>query len=243
MTGGRADINTITEVWHRVVGTQPDPPTWLVLACGLLALAAVVPDRAWRVARNVATITHEGGHALAALVTGRRLGGIRLHADTSGVTVSAGRPTGPGMVLTSAAGYIASPLLGLGGAWLLAAGHVTALLWISLVLLGGMLVLIRNPFGAATVLAAGAAVFLISWLTPASVQAAFAYLLTWFLLLGGLRPVVELQHERRRRRAPNSDADQLARLTRVPGLVWVALFTLTALAAILAGGRWLLHLG
>jgi hypothetical protein len=222
-----------------VVGTQPSPPTWLVLACGLLALGAVVPDRTWRVARNLATLTHEGGHALAALLTGRRLAGVRLHADTSGVTVSAGRATGLGMVVTSAAGYLASPLLGLGGAWLLAAGHVTALLWISLALLGGMLLLIRNPFGAATVLAAGTAVFLVSWLAPATVQAAFAYLLTWFLLLGGLRPVVELQHERRRR-APTSDADQLARLTRIPGLLWVGLFALVALAAIVAGGRWLL---
>jgi len=225
-----------------VVGTQPAPPTWLVVTCGLVALAAVLPDRVWRFARNAATITHEGGHALAALVTGRRLAGIRLHADTSGVTVSAGRPTGPGMVLTSAAGYTASPLLGLGGAWLLAAGHVTALLWISLLLLGGMLLLIRNPYGALSILAAGGAVFLVSWLTPATVQAGFAYLLTWFLLFGGMRPVVELQHERRRRRAPNSDADQLARLTRIPGLVWVGLFALTAIAALLVGARWLLHL-
>ncbi len=225
-----------------MVGTQPAPPTWLVVTCGLVALAAVLPDRVWRFARNAATITHEGGHALAALVTGRRLAGIRLHADTSGVTVSAGRPTGPGMVLTSAAGYTASPLLGLGGAWLLAAGHVTALLWISLLLLGGMLLLIRNPYGALSILAAGGAVFLVSWLTPATVQAGFAYLLTWFLLFGGMRPVVELQHERRRRRAPNSDADQLARLTRIPGLVWVGLFALTAIAALLVGARWLLHL-
>ncbi len=177
-----------------MVGTQPAPPTWLVVTCGLVALAAVLPDRVWRFARNAATITHEGGHALAALVTGRRLAGIRLHADTSGVTVSAGRPTGPGMVLTSAAGYTASPLLGLGGAWLLAAGHVTALLWISLLLLGGMLLLIRNPYGALSILAAGGAVFLVSWLTPATVQAGFAYLLTWFLLFGGMRPVVELQN-------------------------------------------------
>jgi hypothetical protein len=239
---GRAAITTITQVWDRVVGIQPDPPVWLVLACAVLALGAVLPDRVWRVARNLATITHEGGHALAALVTGRRLAGIRLHADTSGVTVSSGRPSGPGMVLTSAAGYLASPLLGLGGAWLLAAGHVTALLWSSLALLGGMLLLIRNPFGAVTVLTAGAAVFLVSWLTTATVQAAFAYLLTWFLLFGGLRPVVELQHERHRRRAPNSDADQLARLTRIPGLLWVGLFALVAAAAILAGGRWLLQL-
>jgi hypothetical protein len=40
-------------------------------------------------------------------------------------------------------------------------------------------------------------------------------------------------------RAPQSDADQLAGLTGVPGGVWVALFLLVAFAA-LALGAWLL---
>ena len=40
------------------------------------------------------TITHEGAHGVAAFVTGRRLQGIRLHSDTSGLTISSGRPSG-----------------------------------------------------------------------------------------------------------------------------------------------------
>ena len=44
--------------------------------------------------------------------TGRKLHGIRLHSDTSGLTLSAGRPTGPGMILTLLAGYVAPPLVG-----------------------------------------------------------------------------------------------------------------------------------
>ena len=82
------------------------------------------------------------------------------------------------------------------------------------------------------------------------------------LLFGGradparVRPIVELQRSRRRGRrsrgrpvrpgavvwqgrAPESDADQLAGLTRVPGGVWVGLFLLVAFAA-LALGAWLL---
>ena len=39
---------------------------------------------------DAVTIAHEGGHAVAALLTGRRLRGIRLHSDTSGLTLSAG---------------------------------------------------------------------------------------------------------------------------------------------------------
>lgn len=59
----------------------------------------------WRLARRVLTMVHEGGHALAAVLVGRRLEGILLHSDTSGLTVSRGKRTGPGMVLTALAGY------------------------------------------------------------------------------------------------------------------------------------------
>src|SRR5690242_1749236 len=123
------NVASITEMWDRLTGTQPDPSHWLVLATGLLALAAVLMRGAWHVTRNAVTIAHEGGHGLLALLSGRRLDGIRLHSDTSGLTVSRGKPHGLGMVLTAAAGYTAPPLLGLAGAGLLAAGHITALLW------------------------------------------------------------------------------------------------------------------
>jgi len=61
----------------------------------------------------------------------------------------------------------------------------------------------------------------------------------WFLLFGGVRPVFELQFQRRSGRAPNSDADQLAKLTRTPGAFWVTVFVLVAVGAALLGGHWL----
>jgi len=159
------DNASITDVWDRVVGSQPDPEQWLVLVTGLVALLAVAPHGVWRISRNAVTIAHEGGHGLIALLTGRRLDGIRLHSDTSGLTVSRGKPHGIGMVLTAAAGYTAPPLLGLGGAWLLAANHITALLWGATALLVAMLVMIRNAYGVLTVVLAGGAFLLVSWLT------------------------------------------------------------------------------
>ena len=75
--------------------------SWLVLATGVGAAVAVVVDGVWRWARGVVTIAHEAGHAVAALATGRRLTGIKLHSDTSGLTLSVGRPAGPGMVVTA----------------------------------------------------------------------------------------------------------------------------------------------
>ena len=234
------DAATIGDVWNEVVGTQPHPPWWLVAVTGAAALAAVSVDSAWHLARNVVTIAHEAGHAFAALVTGRQLQGIRLHSDTSGVTVSRGKPYGPGMVVTASAGYVTPSLLGLGGAALLAAGHVTALLWAAVALLAAVLLMVRNVYGVVSVVVTGAIVFAVSWLGSATAQAGFAYALTWFLLLAGARPVVELQRKRSRGRAPDSDADQLARLTGMPGLVWVFCFALVAVAALVAGGAWLL---
>ncbi|GAA0669607.1 M50 family metallopeptidase [Kitasatospora atroaurantiaca] len=228
------------DVWDRVIGIQSDPPRWLVLGSAALALLAILPHPVWRLSRNVVTIAHEGGHGLVALMTGRRLSSIRLHSDTSGLTVSSGKPTGLGMILTAAAGYTAPSLLGLGGAALLAAEHITALLWISIALLAGLLIMVRNAFGLLSVVLTGAAFFLISWYGGSELQAAFAYLGVWFLLLAGVRPVVELQGKRRRGGARDSDADQLARLTGIGALLWVTLFLVVALSCLLVGGSWLL---
>ncbi|MED7954477.1 M50 family metallopeptidase [Streptomyces sp. BE303] len=235
------DARTIDELWTAVTGTQPAPPGWLALATGAVALLAVLTRPLWRITRNAVTIAHEGGHGLAALVTRRRLAGIRLHSDTSGLTLSYGRPTGPGMVLTAAAGYLTPALLGLGCAALLAADRITLLLWLAIVLLLALLVRIRNAFGFLSVLLTGAAFFLVSWFGTPEVQGGFAYLGSWFLLFGAVRPVLELQHQRRRGQAGDSDADQLARLTGVPGLAWTALFLVTALAALALGASWLLR--
>ncbi|MES9605167.1 M50 family metallopeptidase [Actinomadura sp. NPDC048032] len=231
---------SIADLWHRVTGTQPDPPWWLVALVGLVALASVVHGPTWRMARNTVTIAHEGGHALVALVTGRKLDGIKLHSDTSGVTVSRGKPHGPGMILTAMAGYVTPPLLGLLFALLLEDGRITLMLWFTLALLAAMLIMIRNAYGALSVIVTGAVVFAVSWLGSATVQAGFAYLAAWFLLLAGTRPVIELQRMRARHMAPSSDADQLHHLTGVPGLAWVGLFAATALLALLAGGALLI---
>jgi hypothetical protein len=64
--------------------------------------------------------------------------------------------------------------------------------------------------------------------------------MTWFLLLGGVRPVGELRRRRRYQPGLPTDAYILARLTHIPGAVWVALFGLVTLAALGAGGLLLL---
>jgi Peptidase M50B-like len=246
--------------WDRVVGAQGTPPGWAIAASAAVALLIVASPRLWRLARIVITIAHEGGHAAASLLTGRRLEGIRLHTDTSGETVSRGRRSGPGIVVTAFAGYVTPPLLGAGAAWLLAAHRVTLLLSLCLLLLAGTLLMVRNWYGGLAVLLTGGSLFAVIWLASPALRAGFAYGAVWFLLFGGVRPVAELARTRARGvRLPAgrrlaagragtgvSDADQLAALTRIPGGLWVALFALVALGALVLGGRllipWPVHL-
>lgn len=239
-----AVLGLMRELWDRVAGTQPVPPAWVIAVSGIVAVLIVVNPRAWRVARNSITIAHEGGHALASVLSGRRLDGIRLHADTSGATYSRGRRTGPAVVLTSAAGYLAPSLLGAGAAWLLATHHVTAMLWLLVALLAATFLAMRNAYGFLAVLVTVGAVLAVSWLGTAAIQAAFGYAAAWFLLLGGVRAVIELQGQRRRSRrrgeVSRSDADQLGRLTRLPAGAWVAVFALVCVAALILGTRLLI---
>ena len=214
---------------------QPLPPDWVIWASPLIALGIVVISLFWILGRNLITIVHEGGHALVALLVGRKLRGIRLHSDTSGVTVSAGKPTGFGMVLTMFAGYIAPSLLGLACVGLLATDRITLVLVAWIVLLLGILVVIRNVYGVFSLLVTGSIFGATVFFGSDTAQAVLAWCATWFLLIGGVRPVLELQHKRRWGEAHNSDADQLAQLTRVPGLVWVLLFVLVTLACLGTG--------
>jgi Peptidase M50B-like len=232
-------VDILNEVWHRALTTQPAPPGSVVALTALLAAALVWVPAAWGVTRHVVTIAHEAAHGFAALLSGRKLHGIRLHSDTSGLTVSAGRTKGPGMVLTAAAGYVGPGLLGLGAAALIADHRAVGLLWALLILLALLLIQVRNWFGLWSILLSAAVVLGVSWWLTPQAQSAFAYVLTWFLLLAAPRPVLELQTLRRRTGARTSDADQLARLTVLPAIVWVGFFLVVTVGALGLGARWM----
>ena len=249
-------MTTLAHLWDRITATGPVLATWLVALTAAIAFVVVASHRIWPVSRNVVTLAHEGGHAVVSVASGRRLDGIRLHSDTSGVTSSRGKTHGPGLVLTTAAGYVFPSLLRLGAAWLLAIRHATFLLWLVLLLLAVAFIAIRNAYGFLAVLATAAVVFGISRFASLRAQELFAYLFAWFLLFGGIRPIFELQRRRRRgggraSGALASDADQLALLTGVPGGTWVFGFAVVAFAALIAGiflllpglGHWFLTRG
>lgn len=227
----------MSEFWDRISAVSPAPPAWIVYATALTALAIVLFPPTWKIARNVVTIAHEGAHLFVALITGRQLVGVRLHSDTSGVAISKGKATGLGVIVMTFAGYVGPSLLGLGAAVVLGTQHATAVLWIGVISIALMLIMIRNVYGFISLVVVGALLFVVSWWGTGEQQVAAAYFITFFLLIAGPRPVVELQRSRRAGRARDSDADQLARLTFLPGIVWVGLFLLVTVGS-LAVGAW-----
>jgi hypothetical protein len=224
----------LTEVWDRATATQPVPDARFVLATGVLALLLVLVPATWPRVRLGITVVHEAGHALVAVVVGRRLRSIRLHSDTSGLTVSRGKPRGPGMVAMLAAGYLAPAALGLLAALLLADGRSVGLLWLLVVLTAAMVLWVRNGYGFLVLLIGGAGVLLVTWYGDGQVQSVAAYLIAWLLLLASPRPLVELLGAGRRR-GRTSDADQLAGLTRVPAVLWILALLLANLAGLVVG--------
>ncbi|MFT8704181.1 M50 family metallopeptidase [Bifidobacterium aquikefiricola] len=205
----------------------------------LIAICCVSIRPVWHIARNLITIIHEGGHALIALCSGRRLGSVRLHADTSGETVSFGKSHGIAYVVTAMAGYPAPAVLGIAASLLAARGYVSATLWILVALMFALLIRVRNMYGIIVIMVTASLVVGISWWADIRVQTIAAHSLAWFLILGSIRPLLELQSQRARGQSHGSDADSLDAATRIPGLVWIILWMLWSLFALWIAAAWM----
>lgn len=222
--------------WAQVTATTPAPDLRVTVVLALVAVGCIAWAPVWRITRHVVTVVHEGSHGVVALLAGRRLSGIRLHSDSSGLTVSRGRPAGVGMVLTLLAGYLGPPVLGLLVALGVHSGHAVGALWALLVALALLLLQIRNLYGLWVMVVSGLALFAVThWLDPTA-QTAVAQTICCFLLLAGPWSLVDLQRSRRAGIARTSDPDQLARITRAPGTLWLALMLLVSLGCLVAGG-------
>lgn len=227
-------MGLIAELWRRALATQPVPTAQTSAVLAVIALGLVV--LAWPLVRTLVTVCHESGHALVAVLAGRGLTGVRLHADTSGLTVSRGRPTGPGMVATLLAGYPGPAFAGLGLSLLAGSGHASGVLWLLVLGALALLVWIRNLYGLLVVLVAGAAVALATWYSPPTVLSWIATGLAWLFLIAAPRPVLELF----RSRSTTSDAGQLATLTHIHRYVWCVLWLALTVAALVAGTLWMI---
>jgi len=219
-------------VLDRIGQTQAPLTPTVAMLLGIAVLAIVVLPATWLVVRYVETMAHEGAHALVGSSAGGRIQGVRLKPNKDGETLVSSTGS-TGHVITGAAGYLGSSAFGLGAAKLISVGHAVAVLWLSLLLLVVLLALVRNSFGVVVVVATGIVIYVIARYTAVGTETAVAYLITWFLLLSGLRMVLE--HGSRA-----GDAIILARATHVPRVLWAGMWLVGTAAALITGGMLLL---
>jgi hypothetical protein len=199
---------------------------------GLAAFVVIVLDVGWRIIRHGTVMAHEGAHAVLGSLLFRNVSGIELHADATGATSFASGGGCLGNVLVAFVGYVGPSLFGLGAARRIEFGHVVAVLWALLFLLGILLIGLRRSFGLITVILVGGAVFLVAHLTPAGAQIGASYGITWLLLLSAVRRVVEIG-------VTSSDGANLRSLTGIPHLLWFLFWLAATLAAVAVGGSML----
>jgi hypothetical protein len=203
-----------------------------LLAVVLVAVVLSVPRVTWRYFGLFATVTHELGHAFAALTSGQRLGGIKLRLNHSGTTTSYTR----GRFAAVWSGFWGYPVPGVIGAalvWSGFSGWGPAAMSAGLLVLLASLLFIRNIAGVFILLAAVLATAALILAVPAAFTGHVAIILGLALLVASVRDLVKLAnvHLRRRDQLPTSDAYILYRATAVPSGVWIVLFSLMVAAS------------
>lgn len=201
-----------------------------------LATFGVGADTGWRQLRYLVTTVHELGHVVVGWFVGRTVRSVRLNHDTSGLTITHGKPSGPGIVLLYLAGYPAPSIAGFVILWAVIYRHAGWAMGLSLLLLLVCLVLVRNWFGGFIVLVQIAGLGAIWAWNDQRVLAAVLSLVGAVLSLGGLRACLDLLSLQRRRRSKTSDAAVLATHSPFGPMVWCYGFTAVALALVLVTG-------
>lgn len=235
-------MDLLAQWWDRIVGgfSRSQPPELSLTEVGIILLIAAafsVPRITWRYFGLFSTVIHELGHAFAALTTGRRVTGIRLNFDHSGVTTSFGRP-GWRTAWATFWGYPTPAVVGTVLVWAGFAGWAPAALSVGALVLLASLLFIRNAGGVLILLVAvGVSAVLVLWV-PVDFAGHAVVALGVALLVGAVRDFVKVTsaHVRRRRDRAQSDAHLLSRSTGVPAPVWLLLFAVVIAASLAWAG-------
>jgi hypothetical protein len=203
------------------------------LLIGLVALIVVMLPLLWTPVEHFSAMSHEGAHALLAVILGLTVTEIILNRHSTGKTTIAGE--GLRAILVLLIGYLGPSLFGLGAARLISLGDPVTVLWLIVILLVLLLFLLSRSFGMFSVPAAIALFYLILRYTHAGTEVMIAYGLAWLLMLSGVRTAVGHGIEA-------GDAHTLRSRTHLPRRLWSLLWITGALAALFVGGK-LLVLG
>lgn len=204
----------------------------VVVLLGIVAVGAVLPG-VWAVTHHLTVIAHEAAHATFGSSIGGTVAGIRLLRSAEGATTITG--TGAlGSFFNFLVGYLGPSLFGIGAASIIRLGHIVAVLWIALGGLIAVLFVLRRSFGIVTV---AVSILLLSWLAgfaAVGLQVATAYGIAWFLLVSGLRRMLELRGQE------SGDAGALSTMTKVPHRFWHGLWLAGTAAGLVLGAILLL---
>lgn len=208
-----------------------DLSPWVMLVIVGAAALVSIPRESWRVFGLFTTLIHELGHAVAAMLTGRVVRGIRIRRNHAGEALSVGRGSA---VISGLMGYPAPAIVGAGQLWAVFSGYPSIALFAGGVALLLTLLVIRNLFGVLVVLGSVAVSAALWFTAPADVQSYALLVLGIALLVGSVRGLgaVIAVHTRDRGNLATSDAYLLYRRTGVPSPVWLLLF------AMLIAGCW-----
>lgn len=207
--------------------------TWPVLAAVVVAVGLLVLVAGGPVGR-VVTIAHEGGHMAIGILTGGRVKNFQLNANEEGGGTNYDRlPGWLGDILTTFAGYVTPPLLGLGGAVLLKEGYAWPLLWTAVALLVLAWIKAIDDLTNFVVLILIVSIGYVGLYGTPTLQAAFSAGLVVLLLLGGLRAAAMSNIKKGMRF--RSDAEFLARATLIPRVLWKAVYVTVALLCVWKG--------
>lgn len=223
--------STLQAALSRIGETQPPLPAAVSVLIGAAALAAVSVQEIWLLTRHVNTIAHEGAHAIVGSAVGRKVQGVRLRPNAEGDTRTAGGKA-PGSVTIGVAGYLGPSAFGLIAAKMIGLGHSDAVLWLTLILLAVLLLTVRNAFGFVPVLATGVLLYIVARYGSAGADSVMAYGVSWFLLLAGVRAVID-------HGVSAGDATHLYELTRVHRGFWMWFWLVFTVAALGLGGSML----
>lgn len=236
-------VDFLAQWWDRIVAgfsrSQPPELSLAEVAVILLVASALsLPHATWRYFGLFSTVVHELGHAFAALMSGRRLTGIRLNLDSSGLTTSFGRP-GWRTAWATFWGYPVPSVVGAALVWAGFAGWAPAALSLGALVLLLSLLFIRNAVGVLILLGAVAVSTALVLTVPPAFAGHVVVALGLALLVGGVRDFGKVLsvHARRRRERGQSDAYLLYRSTGIPSAVWLALFAAVIIVSL--GWAWM----
>lgn len=201
------------------------------LAYGLGFLMLVLIAFAWEWVQPLVMVAILGGQYAVFVLAARRPSGFKLDDDGKAST-KVDSSWGAGIIIAAIVGALTPPLLGLGGAVLIARGNAFAVLWsAAFLLIASFLIAADGLANTITVLALAGVAWAIVSGSP-TVQAGVAVALVWWMLLGGLW----VNFLRRK----DDALDALVRYTWIPAVLWRALWIFIAILCLLRGARLLL---